>query len=238
MANDLYTILDWDTDVLGIPTARIEPGQLNEVQLKELLGELKNQNIKLVYWASDSNDEKSQEAARAFNGVLADKKVTFEKSLTPIDSLPAGIHVSRDEVLNAELLSLAYSIGGESRFFLDTNLPRDAYQKVYKQWMINSLNRSVAKQVFVAIRDNKIAGVVTLCEKEGKGDIALIAVLPEYQGQGIATQLLNAASYYFNTSNFEKLQVVTQLTNHGACGLYEKYGFAIAKLEYFYHFWV
>jgi pimeloyl-[acyl-carrier protein] methyl ester esterase len=46
-------------------------------ELNQLLGELKQLGAELVYWASESEHEASQQAALALNGFLADRKLTY-----------------------------------------------------------------------------------------------------------------------------------------------------------------
>lgn len=109
---------------------------------------------------------------------------------------------------------------------------------MYKQWIINSVNHKIAKEVFVYKINNKIAGMITLSEKNKRGDIGIIAVNKNYRKQKIASKLIDAAETYFFACNYSEIQVVTQRNNMPACTLYEKVGFTIDKIEYVYHVWL
>ena len=237
MDDSLVQQLNWDTAILGIPCARILPAQLTQSALQSLLVELKAAGIALVYWASDNEDEDSQTAANACEGVLADEKITYMKKLPGQFSVHHVVPYQGD-VDNPDLLALAYAVGRESRFYQDPNLPRDAYEKVYGAWMNNSIKGDIADSVFVITDDDKIAGMVTVGIKNNRGDVGLLAVAEGYRGEGLGQKLMAQACHYFTEKGLGVAQVVTQRSNTAACALYERCGFALEKTEYFYHFWL
>jgi dTDP-4-amino-4,6-dideoxy-D-galactose acyltransferase len=109
---------------------------------------------------------------------------------------------------------------------------------MYKKWIENSVNKTIANKVLVVKRGQNLAGMITLGEKNGRGDIGLLAVAPEYRGQNIGTALVRAAQKDFIDAGFQFSQVVTQMANEPARLLYEKCGYSIEKIEHFYHFWL
>lgn len=236
-----YEILTWDTEFLGIKTAKIIPERLVEQQLGNVLQELKQQDVVLVYWCSDSQDAVSQIAAEKYHGFLADKKVTYWLELsnfTEQDLDISAVQPYTESTASDQLKKLNLAVGLNSRFGLDPQITVARCKKIYDEWLENSVRRKNAKEILVIQRDNKVVGFVTLGEKNARGDIGLIAVDEDYRGQQLATKLVYAAQCWCKQQGYKVAQVVTQQTNVAACKLYEKNGYTLEKIENFYHFWL
>jgi GNAT superfamily N-acetyltransferase len=232
-------LLDWDSDVLDLRVARIDDPVLDQSQLEKALTTLRHDGVDCVYWPSKSDDIKTQDAADACEGVLADIKVTYTLSLeglSPVCGEDVVEYVDREAM--PDLIALAFEIGECSRFYLDKKMPADAYQKVYCRWMENAVNRSIADCVKVIKVDEACIGVVTLKKKGDVGIIDLVGVDPSYRGQGLAMKLINAALAWCKEEGLKRCEVVTQFSNDAACALYEKNGFTVKQTEHFYHFWL
>jgi dTDP-4-amino-4,6-dideoxy-D-galactose acyltransferase len=80
--------------------------------------------------------------------------------------------------------------------------------------------------------------MVTLGEKEKRADIGLIAVNTNYRGKKIGETLVRASQMWSIEQGYKFAQVVTQGSNAAACSLYKKCGYALEKVEFFYHFWL
>jgi ribosomal protein S18 acetylase RimI-like enzyme len=233
-----YQHLTWDTQQLEFGVAKIIATQATPSALHTTLQTLKSEGIQLVYWCSDRGDPESQKAAQDCRGILVDEKITYKMRLPTSMEKPAAVVRYSAETVSPELIQLAYAIGRESRFYLDTTMPRDGYKNIYRTWIKNSVNRSIADEIFVTKDQEKITGFITLIHKGDQGNIALIAVDGNYRGLGLATRLLTAAKDWFIEKQLSYCNVVTQKTNTAACRLYEKNGFSIDKIENFYHFWL
>lgn len=232
--------LDWDSDVLGIKVARLTAAQFSSDELKSVLTDLAKQGAKLVYWASNSDCQASQQAAVELNGFLADRKVTYLCNLAHLNKPFETLHAIEEyqaELPDNELIELAYLSGLYSRFRTDKQLSQAQFEKVYRIWITNSVNKQIAEKVLVIRKDDHLAGMITLGEKQGRGDIGLLAVNERYQGMKIGAALVSAAQHYF-AQRYQWSQVVTQENNIPACRLYERCGYYIEKVENFYHFWL
>jgi dTDP-4-amino-4,6-dideoxy-D-galactose acyltransferase len=235
-----YQILDWDSDFFGIRVGRIIRSQLEVEELSEILSELREMQVKLVYWPSDLEIE--VDLAAKLGGFLADKKTTFAMDF---HSINFDKNISTDTVESFttsmsvnDLESLAIQSGEYSRFAIDPNLPKDKFVSLYKIWIDRSARKEIASEVLL-IRDcEKFAGMVTLGEKNGRGDIGLIAVDSNYRGRKYGEKLVRAAQRWFSENGYEYGQVVTQGQNVPACNLYIKCGYSVEQVEYFYHFWL
>ena len=237
-----FQILDLDSEIFGFPVARIIPDKLSQGKLERVISSLKKENVQLAYWASNPNDEESQQAARLHHGFVADKKVTFVVDIGQMPERSASIDWDikeyADNLPSTEMEILAIQIGKYSRFGVDPRIPEDKLIDMYKRWIRNSVNRQVADAVFVARQSGKVVGMVTVGKKNERGDIGLMAVDPGVRGGNLGVALVSAAQAWARRKGFRFAQVVTQGENIAACKLYEKCGYHIDKIEIFYHFWI
>lgn len=138
----------------------------------------------------------------------------------------------------ADLEALAIQSGPYSRFSVDPKLPEEKFIELYKIWINRSLKKEIADEVLVIREGENVVGMVTLGEKDGKGDIGLIAVERDRRGRKYGEALVRAAQCWFIRRGYEFGQAVTQGGNIPACSLYKKCGYSVEKVEYFYHFWL
>lgn len=235
-----YQILDWDSNFFGVTVARIEEPDLNEHELSKILFELTTSRVNLVYWPSKR--ELKNEVAKKLNGNFVDKKTTFTINFNTLffDKTPPTDKIeSYTKCMSiSDIKSLAIQSGEYSRFAKDLNILREKFVALYSIWINRSLNREIAEEVLVIKDGEKIVGMVTLGNKNGLGDIGLIAVDSNYRGKKYGEKLVRAAQYWFIENKYKFGQVVTQGANIPACNLYKKCGYSIEKIEYFYHFWL
>lgn len=218
---------------MGLPTAKITSIS------PEILADAKHAGIKLVYFVVPESDENHIRLAKELGGVLVDYKITY---LINLKNLPVSADPSvksyADKNPSEALINLAYESGNFSRFRADPTLTEQQFKMIYKAWITNSVNHTVADDVLIISEANQLLGMVTVGEKNNRGDIGLLAVSETARGKNIGTRLVKAAQYYFIQKGFSQSQVVTQQTNVPACKLYEKCGYHIEKIEYFFHIWL
>jgi len=237
------TLLDWDTRLLGISTAKILPENLTTDELAAILNDLRQREVRLVFWCAAATTE-NQTAAQKFDGILVDHKLTYICDLPAMTATKNPAKIS-DKIAfypqadpDQKLLNLAYEIGKYSRFCQDPSLSENQFKAIYAEWMTNSTYHRNAMDVMVIPDLQGWAGMVTLGEKNQRGDIGLLAVAPHARGKGYGKILVESAQAYFAEKGFQQSQVVTQQENIPACKLYESCGYQLEKLEYFYHFWI
>ena len=233
-----YQLLTWDTKFFGIMTGRIIPTLLQENQLASILIEMRKKGFQLVYWASDHQYPYD---FQPYSGVLVDIKTTFEINLQNInlDSLPLPKTEPYSSSLPFfQLEKLAVQSGIFSRFALDNRFPHEKFTALYKSWIRKSVSGELANEVLVIRQNNHIAGMVTLSNKNGVGNIGLIAVDEEFRGRKFGQQLVCDAQRWFIQHGCHTAHVVTQGDNLPACRLYEKCGYQEIKIEFYYHFWL
>lgn len=109
------------------------------------------------------------------------------------------------------------------------------FEKMYLEWIKNSLNGSLADVVFVYKEQNKILGFVSLKIKNDFGQIGLISVSEKAQSKGIGNKLIKACDYYLYQHQIKTHKVVTQFDNIAACKLFENHNFTVESIAYIYH---
>lgn len=189
-------------------------------------------------------------------GIMVDIKSTFTASLSSFDRPTlvasafldsAGINVIRINRSNSGTVSpalreLAIASGVWSRFKVDTNVPHRVFEGIFEGWIKNSINFSIADEVFIAVDSStgSEVGLITLKQKGLVVSIGLLAVSPQHRRKGIASQLLSRAVLWaIETVAVEGvLSVVTQGANEQACNCYKRFGLALNTEQKVYHIWL
>ncbi len=78
---------------------------------------------------------------------------------------------------------------------------------------------------FSAVCGNNIIGYIGMYVLQSEGEIANIAVNPEYRRRGIASMLIEHIIRYCSKNNISKLKLEVRESNAPALKLYEKFGF-------------
>lgn len=238
-----YVRLDWDSRFFGSAVARIVPDRLSSERLAALLEELRGQGVSLVYWATACEPPDVAATVSAFAGRLVDRRVTYVRNL---DAGTAGeeraavaVETYASPDADEDLERLAVQAGEFSRFRVDPGISRDKFEELYRIWIRKSVTKDLADAVLV-IRgaDRRVVAMITVGEKQGRGDIGLVAVDDSSRGRGLGKHLLAAAMRYFRERDLELLQVVTQGANRAACRLYESVGCSVEEQRDVYHFWL
>lgn len=226
--------LEWDSRFFKIKIGRVQLFQLTESILSELYIHKAEGGFELIYLFCKEASSQNEAFIVKKNGALVDLKVTYHKPISPkpLNEIPSIENYSGP--LTDELLELALASGHQSRFKKDPKLA-PFYNSLYTQWILKSLDGSLADAILVHRTDNKMTGFVTLKNNAGIGQIVLIAVNAQERGKGIGRQLLQAADNWYRANTIQHCTVVTQLDNLAACKLYENHGYTIEKIERIYH---
>lgn len=234
--------LDLDSKLFNFGVARLSDN-FNPAKLGTTLKRLARQGFRCIFWEVDPGNKKANNEAAKHKGFLADKKTTlfisilsFKPKLSPLKKIK--IEEYQDDEPTADLEELAILSGKFSRFASDPKIGRKNFEKMYREWIKNSVNKTKADKVLIARQGREIIGLVTLGEKNGRGDIGLIAVKSMMQGRGIGSRLIESALQFFKINNLDSVQVVTQGNNKAALAFYQKSGFRIENMKNFYHFWL
>ncbi len=231
-----FKMLDWDSDFFGFPVAQL---LLPQSDIKNCLDEMRVAGIKLAY-CSGKFDEEGIAAMVALGGKYVDQKTIFHSSLSEPITIPADPRIVsyKSEKPDKRLIQLAIEAGIFSRFNTDKQIGKEKFEELYTRWISQSVSRTIAKEVLVCIDNGMVQGMITLGEKNGSGNIGLIAVDSQMRGSGIGVALVNEAKRWFLKNGYTDATVVTQGFNKPACRLYEKCGFTVYSSEAYFHFWL
>lgn len=235
-----WTLLEWDTHFFGFRIARILHPIQSDSAFENVLAELRHQAVKMAYYSIPVDDQLSADVALRFQLKLVDIKTLYAHTL--LHQLqhsfdPRVTFFGQDGPIDS-LYHVALQAGEYSRFNVDNRFGRPHYEALYKLWIEKSVSREIAKEILVIEEKGKILGLVTVGEKNGCGDIGLVAVDESARGKRIGVSLLESALAWFSSKGYPKAQVVTQGKNEIACRIYEKVGFVVESQELFYHVWL
>jgi dTDP-4-amino-4,6-dideoxygalactose transaminase len=205
-------------------------------------------DIKTTYTAKLSSFDKGRLVTLAY---MSARTRVIPYKLPPLAADDAG----RSEVdeVPPVLRELAIASGEWSRFRIDTGIPRHVFEKMFEAWIRNSLNRSIADEVFVAVdveSGSEVLGFITVKLRQNVNDaddvnIGLLSVSSTHRRMGIASMLLARATLWAleqigggPRASHGFMSVVTQGGNLGACRTYESFGFQLATTQDVYHAWL
>lgn len=98
-------------------------------------------------------------------------------------------------------------------------------------WTYGMLSESLENPLyrfFVYERDGQVSGYAGMFKALDEGNIANIAVFPEYRRQGIGEALLTALIEEARKEGLSRMFLEVRETNHPAVALYKKLGFTEA----------
>ncbi len=245
--------LEWDSLHFGVPVAELPVPEMNDEDLWGALTTARAEGLRLVYWATYRERTLPADLLAEFHGLAVNHRVKFvaslndlrqSQTLTPPRSPGRCVDYRVGELprgpASRELLQLSIVAGGHSRFHVDPRIPAGQFRELYEVWMNRSTLGELADVVLVATPSNApddFAGVITLSETAGAGQIGLLAVREDRRGQGVATLLMTAAHDWLRQRSATEVSVVTQLENRAACGLYSRWNCEAVEVRQWFHFW-
>jgi ribosomal-protein-alanine N-acetyltransferase len=89
------------------------------------------------------------------------------------------------------------------------------------------------KDLFLVFEEKKVVLgflIACTCETARRAIIMRIAVHPDHQGRGIASQLITASLDHFRQKNLQCVELDVDIVKDGAIKLYEKFGFKVMQV--------
>jgi dTDP-4-amino-4,6-dideoxy-D-galactose acyltransferase len=228
--------LEWDSKFFGKKIAKIEFADIaNNASI--INTKIANSSFDLIYCFVPEKESNVEDVIDCIvDATWVDGKVTFVKK---VDEKLGDVNESVLSVnaMSDSLYSLAIKAGVFSRYHIDPNFEPGQYIRLYEKWIENSVNRSLAIEVFAFIESGNTLGMITIGEKNNRADIGLLGIDSSIRRKGIASTLLKVAEQFAQKRGYKELQVVTQIQNGPACKLYEKYGFKKEAIVNIFHVW-
>lgn len=229
--------LKWDSEFFNykIGEAYIETFKINKYTC--FVEDVRKNKFKLlyIYPCKDSISEKLNNI-----GVpLVDVKIVYYKCITDkIISPKHKIESFYEKILSKELLELSYLSGKYSRFKTDEMFRNDEFERLYKEWILKSINRKIADDVLVYKHMDTIKGFLTYKIKDSHIQIGLIAVNENYSGEGIGKSLMYSLEHIAFEKQIDYVLVSTQQKNEKACLFYTSLGYKIKSIQPIHHLWL
>ncbi|MGW1455540.1 GNAT family N-acetyltransferase [Salegentibacter agarivorans] len=232
----LYKILKWDTNFFNFKVAKIKNNALTEItKRKDILEDLAKEKVKLVYYNSQKELELSFSSDFEINLII--NRVPLERDVIKEFPFHANISFYEDDYPDESLIELAQLAGRQGRFGLDPKIPVETCDEIFKNWIINSVNKKLASHTLVYKEKSEIVGFATIDVKKGKGYTPLFAVKRKFEGKGISFALMRAIETVLKREGCHIVVGGTQKLNEKALKVYERYGLIPQRPEFIYHFW-
>lgn len=254
----------FDSNLFHLKVGRVE---LNEEDmssldknpsLEDVLQQAHSSGYRLVYVFAPPRPANAAAHKAVLPGLLVDVKTTYSVSLFSFDYAALcqkafrtpGIRIRKHVVgsgLSNGLKQLAIDSGVYSRFKVDKDVPNEGFEGMFGAWISNSVNRTLADEVFIAYESTDDAcseelGFISVRKVGNSVSIGLLAVSDKARRRGIAYALLSRAMIWaleeLGGDDKATATVVTQGANAPACACYERFGFQKETVQEVYHTWL
>jgi GNAT superfamily N-acetyltransferase len=231
-----YKILDWDTNFFQYKVAEITKDILSAIpDIENILQSLSDEKVKLAYYTS--NTELDTNLSSDYQIDLIINRVPLEKKVIKEFSFHKNISLYTENYPDPSLIELAQLAGRQGRFGLDPKISSEECDGIFKNWIINSVNKKMASHTLVYREESEIVGFATIDIRDGKGYTPLFAVKRKFEGKGISFALMRAIETVLKEEGCPIAVGGTQILNKKALKVYERYGLVPQKPEYIYHLW-
>lgn len=232
--------LPWDSEFFDCRIARLESNRLTAPLAAAADIWCQEERIDCLYLLADADDAETVRQAERHGYNLVDIRVTLDTHLGEARQAAGVSGNAIRTALPSDIPALKAAAGKnhqDSRFYFDQHFPASRCDALYETWIERSC-AEYADAVLVAERNGQVAGYIS-CHRnpDGGGQIGLVGVAPQFQGQRLGPLLLEAALDWFFLQGIRQVTVVTQGRNARAQRLYQKYGFLTASVQLWYHKW-
>jgi len=220
--------LSFDTEILERKTARLtiesQPGDISQMTelIKTIVKDFRKRELEYVITRIKADDFPTIHALESQGFNLVDGFIALELKVDksePVSNIREG--VIEDALILQEIAALSFS---QTRFYNDSQIKKYQADKIYSEWIRNSILKKVADLVLVFVEKDKVYGFVTI---KKNGNIPLIAVSKEKQGMGIGKLLIRAALNKLFEWDVKFSSIETQMTNVAALRTYISCGYKI-----------
>jgi len=214
---DNVTLLDWDTEFFGFPVAQISSNRLDKKNLQEVLNFCKKKKIKLLQFKCDAHHRSSVLLAEKNNFHFADVRITLTKQLIMENchkqNLPNKILFRVGDKNDIPTLKdIVTDIYINSRYYFDTNFPRNDVHGFYRNWIEKSVLGNFDDLVYVLCNNDVPVACCSILYNSTRlsATIGLFAVDDKMSGKGLGNLLLSKVLRKLSLEGVKKVSVVTR----------------------------
>lgn len=216
----------WDSKILERKMAKIllfEPKDEPKSLIKELIKSLEIEKIQYATFRINASDFSIIHALEDNEFRLVDGYFEMEADIAENYETSPLIREARKDDLE-ELQKIATSSFSKTRFYNDPLIKKSQADKIYSEWIKNSILGKMADMVLVWEEGKTLLGFVTI---KKNGNLTLIAVSKDAQGKGIGKLLVRAALNQFKKWGILNSTIETQMTNIPALRTYMSCGYKV-----------
>ena len=226
--------LDWDSEFFGFPIGRVR----NDVGVSDIAAavrEADERKLRCVYLCVAAKDAALLDEAQRLGFMVRDLRVTLEGPLLSNSAEPPNVEPAGLEALDV-LSVIARKRFQTTRFFADPGFDRDRCRELYVAWLRRGLKPSIDRVTLVAEKNRGFV-ICRFDRAANRGEIELIGVTAEAEGQGIGTALVTCAQATFARKALTHMRAVTQGSNVAAQRLYQRHGLRTHEVALWLHRW-
>jgi dTDP-4-amino-4,6-dideoxy-D-galactose acyltransferase len=229
------TLLPWDSEFWGVRVGRVEGDAMTAERAAEVGAWARANEVACLYFLA-GEDAAAAHAAEDAGFRLMDVRVRLVRP-TGRGGGDARIRPFRPADL-AALRAIARTSHRVTRFYADPRFSDDRCDDLYDTWITRSAE-GWAEAVLVAEHEGEAAGYITCHadEERARGSIGLFAVAESARGSGLGAALAEAAIGWCRERGLGEIGVVTQGRSAAAFRVYERAGFAVESLGFWFHGW-
>ncbi|MEP7292232.1 MAG: GNAT family N-acetyltransferase [Chloroflexota bacterium] len=231
---DLCVYLDWDSDFFGRRIARVTVNRLDIEQTEQVIAWCTEQRIECLYFLAEANAAETIRAVEQHGFAFEDIRLTLARR-GALPEQPAGIRLSRPDDVPA-LKAIAGVSHRDSRFYFDGHFTQAECDALYETWIEQSC-AGYSDAVLVAERNGQPVGYMTCTVQGETGNLGLLGVDEQMQGQGIGTALINGSLAWLGSRGVMTVELATQGRNMRAQRAFQRLGFVSDHIELWYHRW-
>ena len=232
---------EWDSAFFGASIAQITGRRATKDALAQAIEQAHKASVDCLYFLADADDLATVRAAEATGFALMDVRLTLECAIEGTEDDGGlgdeSIRPARAEDL-PQLTALARVSHRNTRFHVDPRFDPVRSDDLYAVWIERSVKGELADAVWVADVDEAPRGYVTATRGVSAASIGLVAVDAPYRGRGYGDRLLQAVKGWSRAEGVSRLSVVTQGRSGPAVRFYERAGFTVSAVEFWYHRWL
>jgi ribosomal protein S18 acetylase RimI-like enzyme len=230
----VHTPQQWDSDMLGVACGHIDfpaAGADGPALGRAVLEATPVGEALTVVKVPSTHPRALAELIRS-GGKLVGSEITF-CSHHPVQAESREIEVEVAGRFDGnEFLALA-EVMRFSRFVLDEDIPSGAAVNLWRESIANHCGGRASALVIGRV-GGRPAGLVAAMDTDAERNLALVGVLPGYQGRGVGLAMLEAA---VRTAGSRLVRVEAFANNVSAVRLYGKVGFVFESEHYVVHLW-
>lgn len=231
--------LEWDSAWFGVRIGRVCGRHLSADVAAAVIRWADENRVDCLYLLVDAEHQSTIRLAEQHGFALVDLRIELVAPIHPnLEARPSGtIRPACDDDL-PRLTAIARASHHNTRFYVDGRFDRARCDELYARWIERSVAGELADVVWVAEGEGAPCGYLAARAASAvEGCIGLVAVDGARRGSGFGTALLAAAKHWCAEQELSHLSVVTQGVNPAAIRFYERAGFTVRAVQFWYHRW-